>query len=192
MNTLNVNGLAAMLGVNRATVYEWLNSGCPGEKVGRDWKLVASDVFDWRVARERTNTLAEITNVDVKEMQNRQLAATTLKIEAESALVTGDAVSLADVEATWAAIVGSARGRLLGVGSKLGPELALLDDPAACQDIVDTAIREATEELSLDVQIDAERGSEATRGEAENIATVGAAAQADGKRMGRRRTPPKS
>jgi excisionase family DNA binding protein len=45
---LSVGKIAALLGVNRDTVYKWLvRKKLPGHKLGRLWKFLASEVDAW-------------------------------------------------------------------------------------------------------------------------------------------------
>jgi excisionase family DNA binding protein len=45
---LSVAEIAAHLGVNRDTIYKWIErKKMPGHKVGRLWKFLASEVDTW-------------------------------------------------------------------------------------------------------------------------------------------------
>ncbi len=45
---LSVEEIAAHLGVNRDTIYKWIDrKKMPGHKVGRLWKFLASEVDLW-------------------------------------------------------------------------------------------------------------------------------------------------
>ena len=45
---LSVQEIAAHLGVNRDTIYKWIErKKMPGHKVGRLWKFLASEVDTW-------------------------------------------------------------------------------------------------------------------------------------------------
>lgn len=45
---LSVEEIAAHLGVNRDTIYKWIErKKMPGHKVGRLWKFLASEIDSW-------------------------------------------------------------------------------------------------------------------------------------------------
>ena len=47
-NWMSVDGIAEHLGVNRDTVYKWLErKKMPGHKVGRLWKFKLSEIDTW-------------------------------------------------------------------------------------------------------------------------------------------------
>lgn len=185
----NIEQASRTLGVNRRTVEDWLNVGAPGEKINGRWKIDLADLVKWRIERERQNTLREVGSIDESEARRRKLAAQVALIEHETAMKTGAAVSIADFEASMAAMIGAARARLLGVGAKIGPALALIEDTVECQDAVDGAIREALQELSefKSLEDDGNGAPESAGGDAADGAAVGAASKADRKRVVGRR-----
>ncbi|MGD9212699.1 MAG: helix-turn-helix domain-containing protein [Desulfobacteraceae bacterium] len=45
---LSVDEIAGHLGVNRETIYRWIDQkGLPGHKIGRLWKFNKQEVDDW-------------------------------------------------------------------------------------------------------------------------------------------------
>lgn len=74
-------------------------------------------------------------------------AALAARAEMEAAKMRGDLVAVAEVQKAVYGMISNARNRLLGIGSKLGPALAMENDPLTCQSLVDEQIREALEEL---------------------------------------------
>lgn len=181
--------LAVLLGVHARTVLDWINSGCPAEKVGRSWSLDAGEVHEWRVKRERERTITEMGMVDEAQARRRKIAAEAIKAEIEAAKMSGEALSLAEWQASHAAIIGTARAKLLGMGVRLAPELAITADPTECQDLIDSAVRDILDELSnFELPNDIGSGAKPAFGGEEGVSPVGAASGPERQRMGGRRT----
>src|SRR4051812_9016969 len=115
---LNRDKLAEMLGCSLRTVDEYRRQGIPGEppkRPGDQWKFESSEVITWLRDRERTSALGEVAKVDEAEAKRRKLAAEASLAEHELALKQGAAVAISDFEASWAAMIGAARAKLLGL-----------------------------------------------------------------------------
>ncbi len=188
---LNREKLAELLGCSLRTVDEYRRQGMPGDapqRPGGQWKFESSQVIEWLRTRERQTALGEIAGIDEVEAKRRKLAAEAAIAEHELAERQGAAVSIADWQESMSQIVGAARAKLLGIGSALGPEVAIEDDPAVCESIIKGAIDEALLELSEgEIQIESSGGGGSERGDPESFAAVGATSGPDDKRVGRRR-----
>lgn len=147
---LNRERLAEFLGVSLRTIDEYRRQGMPGEGGGHgsQWRFDSAVCVTWLRERERTNAIGDIARIDESEARKRKLAAEAAMAELDLATKEGAVATIADFEASWFAMIGAARSRLLGIGSGVGPELALADDAAECAALVDAAIAEALQELS--------------------------------------------
>ena len=81
------------------------------------------------------------------EAQARKESATADLRELELAKRRGELVEVAEVKSFLGGMITAARNRLLGIGSKLGPDLAQEPDAINCQAMIDLEIREALDEL---------------------------------------------
>lgn len=71
------------------------------------------------------------------------------KAEIELQRLRGEVISVEEVEVAVGGLIAAAQARLLVVAHKVGEEVARTTDPVMCRHIIDHAIREALEELSL-------------------------------------------
>lgn len=178
---VNLIEAGQIFGVNRRTIDDWFAAGCPGEKVGRQWRIDTAEVTAWLRERERHLALREVSSIDAEDAKRRKLAAEAALAEHELAVKQGLVAAIADWQAAMAAMIGAARAKLLPIPAKLGPMVAVESDPVVCEEILDTAIAEVLTELSID-GIPDDPGSEAEPGSssAESGAAVGTTAAADG------------
>lgn len=176
--------LAEMLRVNLATIDGWVRLGCPAYerplKKGQQWRMSVKDVVDWLIGRAEEKARGKEPANGENDAKQRKLMAEAELAELELAEKRGLAVSIAAAQAAWAAMIGSARAKLRGIGSKLGPIVATEIDPFKCRLLVDEAIDEALLELSEeDLHIDTGESEGAPDG-GENVSDdMGAAAAAD-------------
>lgn len=201
--------MAEICGVSVVTIDNWVRDGAPFVRrpvrkgVGQ-WEFSPGAVVQWRIDRERQSALGDLAQVDEMEARRRKLAAEASLAELELQKANGAAVAIADQEKIWVQMVGAARAKLLSIPTKLGPSLAIEADAVVCQALVDGAITEALTELSgfdpnaveegeddvlgaEGVQDQPGGASESTSGDAPHGVDLGAAAEADGKRVGRPR-----
>jgi hypothetical protein len=187
---LNREKLAEMLGCSLRTVDEYRRNGMPGEspkRPGDQWKFESAVVVGWLRDRERTDALGEMARVDEAEAKRRKLAAEASLAEHELATKQGNSVGIADFEAAWAAMIGAAKAKLLGLGKSLGPEVAPLDDALDCSIAIDSAVKESLAELSEfnpGVQIFPSFTEESGAEDSGDIEVVGSSAEPHGERMG--------
>lgn len=145
--------LSELCGVSVVTIDNWVRDGAPFVRrpvrkgVGQ-WEFNAGAVFQWRLDRERQSALGDLAQVDEAEARRRKLAAEAGLAELELQLKNGGAVAVADQERVWVQMVGAARARLLSIPTKLGPAIAIENDPILCQALMQGAMVEALMELS--------------------------------------------
>lgn len=202
--------LAEICGVSVVTIDNWVRDGAPFVRrpvrkgVGQ-WEFSPGAVVQWRIDRERQSALGDLAQIDEMEARRRKLAAEAGLAELELQKANGAAVAIEDQERIWVQMVGAARAKLLSIPTKLGPSLAIEVDAVVCQAMVDGAITEALTELSGfdpaaveevedDVLGDQQRIQDELGGAAQfagchspDGVDLGAAAEADRKRVGRPR-----
>lgn len=74
------------------------------------------------------------------------------KAEREERRATGELIEIAEFTMIVESLVTNAKVRLLSIGSRIGPRLAVERDAARCTEMVDDAIRDALAEL-VDYQV---------------------------------------
>jgi DNA-binding transcriptional MerR regulator len=189
---VNREKLAELLGCSLRTIDEYKRQGMPGEapkRPGDQWKFDTAASVEWLRQRERQSALGEIATIDESEAKRRKLAAEAAMAELDLAKAEEMAVAVQDFSKAWAGMIGSARAKLLGLGSKLGPGLAIIEDAAECSSAVDAGIGEALQELSEfepEIRFDAESDQQAPGGDAPGPKALGAAPGSHGKRVGGR------
>lgn len=145
---LNRSEAAEFFSVSLPTVDDWIRRGCPAEKRGSNWRIDPAAVLAWHRDAERQNALGDLAQVDESEARRRKMAAEAAIKEHELAIVQRSAVSIADFESAWQAMIGAARAKLLGIGAGIGPEVAVMSSPHECSQAIHGAICEALQELS--------------------------------------------
>lgn len=150
---VNRSELAELFGVALTTIDDWLRQGCPwlhrpARRGDGSWEIDVAAVLNWHKERERENAVGEIAKIDENEARRRKLAAEAALSEHELALKQGAAVLIDDVSKIWAAQVSACRSRLLGIGHKLAPLVAVESDALECQSLIDSSIQESLAELT--------------------------------------------
>jgi terminase small subunit / prophage DNA-packing protein len=195
---LNREKLSEVLGCSLRTIDDYKRQGMPGDapkRPGDQWRFDSAAVVEWLRDRERADALGEVARVTEDEAKRRKLAAEASLAEFELALKQGSAVAILDFESSWAAMIGAARAKFLGLGMALGPEVALIEDPSECATVIESAVKEALRELSEfspDIPVDHEGEAELPDQNPESLELVESTTKPDGKRVGRQRTPVKS
>lgn len=189
----NREKLAELLGCSLRTIDEYRRQGMPGDapkRPGDQWKFDTASSVEWLRQRERESALGEVAKIDEHEAKRRKLAAEAAMAELELAKAEGMAVGIQDFGNAWSGMIGAARAKLLGLGAKIGPTVAITEDAAECNALIDASIGEALQELSEfepQIRIEAVSDPEATGGDPARREAMGASAGSDGKRVGRRR-----
>lgn len=165
----------------------------PGDKPkrpGDQWRFESADVVTWLRDKERESALGDVAEIDEFEAKRRKLAAEASLAELALALKQGAAIAIEDFEAAWSVMIGAARAKLLSLPGAIGPEVALLTDPAECAGVIGEAVREALLELSdysQALQFKPEGLGDVAGDLAEGSETLESATRPDSKRMGGRR-----
>jgi len=185
-----LTGVAKAFGVSPEAVRRWVVMGCPHiskpGKAGAGYKIDLAVVIEWRIEQERRKILGDVSDIDVEEARRRKLAAEAAMAEHDLAVKQGQAVSIEDAMGALDAAIGASRARLLGLGAHLGPQVAIEDEPAKCQELIDGAVHDALGELS-DLQVSEQRNGagKPPAARAKKPRRVGTASKAKRKRVGR-------
>ena len=178
------------------TIDDWVRRGCPyiqkpERRGGSGWRIDAGAVLVWHREQERQNALGDVVKIDEGEARRRKLAAEASLAEHELALKQGTAVQIEDAVKVWGDQVSAARARLLGIGHKLAPLTAVETDPLTCQVLIDGAVHEALAELSQfdpgEIRNTSTRMEHSPHGSPEDGRSMGTAAKAYRKRVGRQK-----
>lgn len=166
MHHCNKSELAGIFGVTIPTIDQWVRDGMPvadrPNQKGAEWTFETSQAIYWKIGkaiedkRRRRSGAAEGVAPDgdpIKLAQVRKLIAEAEIKEQKAALAKREVVRVDDAAMVLSAAIGNAKGKLLGLGSKVAPLVAMESEEGACRDIIDAEVREALEELA-DVSLD--------------------------------------
>lgn len=151
--TFSMNELAGLLGVTRQTVDRWMKQGCPFvEKAdrdrGREWSLSLPAVVEWREKRAVELAIGDTSKLDIEEARRRKTAAEAALAELDLAKQRGEVVSLAVIANVIGDQLSSCKARLLSIPSKVSPLIAATVDVQECRDLLESAVREALDEIT--------------------------------------------
>ena len=85
---------------------------------------------------------------ELNEARTRREIAKADQARVEADLLVGSVVKIADVMRIWGNLISPAKTKLMGMGAKLGPMVAVESDAAACKALIDGAVREALAEIA--------------------------------------------
>lgn len=161
MHNCNKSELAGIFGVTIPTIDQWVRDGMPvadrPNQKGAEWTFETSQAIDWKIGkaleekRRRKRDSAEGGDAGddpIKGAQVRKLIAEAEIKEQKAALAKREVVRVDDAAMILSAAIGNAKGKLLGMGSKVAPLVAMESEESACRDIIDAEVREALEELA--------------------------------------------
>lgn len=193
---LNREKMAEFLGCSLPTIDKYKREGMPCEPPrlrSEGYRFDTAAAVNWLRQKERQSVLGEVVRIDETEARRRKLAAEAAMAEFELAKAEGRALLIDDFARCWEKMIGACRAKLLGLGSKLGPGLAIIADPSQCSVAVDRALNEALEELTEfepQIYIEPAGDREHADGTAPAVEAVGATARSNGQRMGGRGKTP--
>ena len=102
-----------------------------------------TQVLKWFAEQDATNH----TGMDEREARRRKLAADALSAEIDLAVKQGQFARIDDMTAQWGQMLVAAKSRLLGMGHKLAPAVAIESDPVTCEALINAEVHEALSEL---------------------------------------------
>lgn len=148
---LNQSETARFFGVVPATIREWERRGCPVESRGRKGvqaQYNTADLIRWREQQAALAASGDLSAMDIDEAKRRKLAAEAAIVEIELDKARGELVEVSVVMEAVGKGLDACRSRLLSIGSKIAPDIALETDAATVKEIVDDAVHEALDEIS--------------------------------------------
>lgn len=190
--------LARLLGVDPGTIRTWQRQGMPIEKAstrrGDPNQYSVPAVVRWREEQARLAASGDLNAMDMEEARRRKLAAEAATAELALDERRGVVVEVGVVMEEVGRGLDSCRARLLGIGSKLAPMIAIETDAAVCKRMVDDAVNEALHELSGPAfeLPSGPAGDNSEGAEESSEGAVHAAADSKPQRVGRRKSRPVS
>lgn len=136
---LNQGEMAALAGVTRQTISDWMVEGLPHTKPGG--REVVYDLFTaipWIRDNKWKPSLDD---------RSRKLKAEADLAEMERDLQAGKLVDAAEVEASWVDAAIRVRAKILGMPPKLAPQVVSMTIPEA-QELIERECHQALAELS--------------------------------------------
>lgn len=85
---------------------------------------------------------------ELNEARTRRESAKADQARVEADLALGSVILIADVMKVWGNLISPAKTKLMGMGAKLAPMMAVESDAAACKVLIDAAVREALAEMA--------------------------------------------
>lgn len=153
--------------------------GCPSlGKFGRETRYDWREVFAWRIADLMPDDLDPARERARKDSEHAD------KLAMENAVRRGELAEVAQVERVWSDCIAIAKARLLGIGSKLGPQLVNIADATVISAAIRAEARAALVELAdyAPDATDVDRSGATASGSA-----VAPAPRSDGESVGGRR-----
>ena len=184
----SISALAVELGMDRRTIAKRIaHVKAAGETAaGKQYRL--ADVI-----RAMTDAAAaDKAPADYEDAKTRKMTADAVLAEIEVAKARGEVVEIDTMAAAVSEQYATVRARLLALPSKMAPLVVTAKDPTEARDMLERAVVEALEELTLDR--DVAGSGYATPGVSRSLDAgpedASPAAEADGERMGGPVPPP--
>jgi phage terminase Nu1 subunit (DNA packaging protein) len=138
--------LAKIIGFSRQTIIKWTREGMPVKKAGGKGKETVYDtaeVISWLVGRG-----ASAKDPGLVPIRRRLLEIEANRREIHLARERGESVDIGDVLKTWTSRIQGCRGRLLGLPSRIAPEIVGCNSIAEVHALIQQHVYEALDELS--------------------------------------------
>lgn len=139
---------AAFFTVSTQALDGWFTSGCPVAKRDDTGRIVAVDLqamAQWRIDRA---AMSEGNGLDFE--RTRLTKAQADKTELEVAELRAELIPATKIETHWQAMIAAMRARLVGLPSKIAPQVAGPDDLTRVQDMIQAGVYEALAEIAGD------------------------------------------
>lgn len=142
---------ASFTGVSYRQFMNYLDGPFPPPRQGNK-KFRSDDLGKWlrdKVTRElRVEIDEDPTKINAAHERARKDKESADKLSLENRVRRGELVEASEVKLGWMSIVMKVRTRLMGLPASIAPLIAVEDDPAICQSLLDDHVREALDELS--------------------------------------------
>lgn len=181
----NKKGAAEFFGVSTQALDGWFNAGCPiatRDRLGHIASLDLGAMTRWRLARDGDEN-GDGHGLDRE--RTRLTKAQADKTELEVAELRAELVRVPLVETHWQAMIAAMRARLVGLPSKIAPQVAGPDDLTRVQDMIQAGVYEALAEIAGDAFPDDVRRRIILAADGRNDGSE-AAAETDSDAMGKR------
>ncbi len=143
---VNSATLAAFCGVTPSTIANWRRAGMPcidSGKRGQAAEYNAPACLQWLIARQCGEDQALDLNLERARLAHHQANKTAV----EESILKGEVVRTLDVIEVWAAMVGAARAKLLGLPRKLAATVIHAESFEEAESATAKEIRAILEEL---------------------------------------------
>ena len=155
---VSASGLAAVFGVHRNTVNNWVKKGCPyiqkaDRRRGQEWQFSTAEVAQWRTEQAIIDAVGDTATVDKEELIKRKLAAETTIAEIEAAKRKGQVAELDEIEKQWSDTIIELRARFRQLPARVAAQLVGVTSKAEIKEILLDEIDETLTVLA-DVAID--------------------------------------
>lgn len=127
----------------------WFTAGCPvaqRDAQGRITKVDLADMARWRIDR----AAADSGGSELDRERTRLTKAQADKTELEVAELRAELIPATKIETHWQAMIAAMRARLVGLPSKIAPQVAGPDDLTRVQDMIQAGVYEALAEIAGD------------------------------------------
>lgn len=139
---------AEFFGVSVQALDGWFTAGCPVAKRDDTGRIVAVDLqamAQWRIDRA---AMPEGNGLDFE--RTRLTKAQADKTELEVSELRAELIPATKIETHWQAMIAAMRARLVGLPSKIAPQVAGPDDLTRVQDMIQAGVYEALAEIAGD------------------------------------------
>lgn len=141
------------MGVTSNTITQWVGKGCPYVQKGgqgKSWVFNMPDVIAWREEQIALQAVGDTASLDIDEARRRKLAAEAALAELDVSKRRGEVVEIEDVAAAVGDDYANVRAKLMSLPTKAAPQLAIIEDSAEAQAVLEKLVHEALEELTAD------------------------------------------
>lgn len=139
---------AEFFGVSVQALDGWFSAGCPvaqRDAQSRITKVDLQAMAQWRIDRA---AMSEGNGLDFE--RTRLTKAQADKTELEVAELRAELIPATKIETHWQAMIAAMRARLVGLPSKIAPQVAGPDDLTRVQDMIQAGVYEALAEIAGD------------------------------------------
>lgn len=145
--------LCRLSGKNPSTISTWVTKGCPYVQKGsksKQWVFDVAEVMDWYADYKALQAVGDTKSLDIDEARRRKLAAEAAIAELDVSKRKGEVVEIEAVAQAVGDDYANLRAKLLSLPVKLAPQAAILTEAKEVQDLAESLIHEALEELVSD------------------------------------------
>jgi len=144
---------AAVFGVHRNTIANWLKQGCPFDQKankpqGKDWILDTAKVAQWREQKAVIDATGDTEGASEEELKKRKLAAETSSAEMDLMERRGELIRMQHGATLVSTLLVVIRQALLQQPQRIAPLLVGIDDELVIKELIETENHEVLRNLS--------------------------------------------